>query len=109
MRRDRLCPSPRLCPEALTPEAQQNVQEVLPCEECPAEKLALYLVSPSGQWMSVVVDLDFALQSRIQVPLSQISYLDFLLLRLLADERNKFQVEEIEKQHQHPIPRKHGR
>lgn len=48
--------------------------------------------------MSVVVDLDFALQNRIQVPLSQISYLEFILLRLLADERNKHQIEEIERQ-----------
>ena len=101
MRRNQLCPTPAECPEALTPEVQLSGQEPLPCEECPEEKLTLYLASPPGLRMSVVVDLDFALQSRIQVPLSQISYLDFLLLRLLADERNKHQIEEIEKQKPH--------
>ena len=101
MRRSQLCPGPDQCPEALTPEAQQSGLRPDLCCECPAEKLNEYLASPGGQWISVVVDLDFALQSRIQVTLSQISYLEFCLLRLLAEERNKFEVEEIKKQKSH--------
>lgn len=101
MRRSQLCPGPDQCPEALTPEVQQSGLRPDLCCECPAEKLNKYLASPGGQWISVVVDLDFALQSRIQVTLSQIGYLEFCLLRLLAEERNKFEVEEIKKQKSH--------
>jgi len=95
MRRDRLCPSPDECPEALTIEVQKGLQEPAPCEECPLEKLQLYLASQTGQIMSIIIDLDFALQSRIQVPLDRISYREFLLLRLLAEERNKHEIEQI--------------
>ena len=101
MRRSQLCPGPEQCPEALTPEVQQSGLKPDPCCECPAEKLNEYLASPGGRWMSVVIDLDFALQSRIQIPFERISYLEFRLLRLLAEERNKFEVEEIKKQRSH--------
>jgi hypothetical protein len=97
MRKNRLCPSPDHCPEALTLEVQANPQSAVPCEECPLEKLHLYLASQRGQAMSMVVDLDFALQNRLQVPLDRINYWEFCLLRLLAEERNRFQIEEIEK------------
>jgi hypothetical protein len=97
MRRDHLCPTPEQCPEALTPEVQASLQDLLPCEECPEQKLALFLESQAGRQYSTIFDLDFALQSRIQVPMDRINYLEFILLRILADEREKFNAEEHEK------------
>ena len=68
----------------------------LPCTGCPKEELRLYLGSPEGQLMSVVINLDFALQAGITVHLSQIPYPQFLLLRQLADERMQYEKEQIQ-------------
>lgn len=88
----------------MTIEAQMSGADPSPCPDCPMERLGEYLASHGGQAISIVIDLDFALQSRLQVALNQIPYQEFCLLRLLADERRKFEVEEIEKQKP-----KHGR
>jgi hypothetical protein len=69
--------------------------EAFPCEKCPIQHLDEYLASPDGQLMSVVFDLDFALQSGMPVSLNQILFPEFLLLRQLADERAKYQIEEM--------------
>jgi len=47
--------------------------------------------------MSVVIDLDFALQAGITIPLSRIPYHVFLLLRQLADERTRYETEQLRK------------
>jgi len=74
-------------------------QEILPCEECPSLKLEEFIQGPYGQGIPVVIDLDFALQSGIQIPLAEISYREFRMLRLLTDERNKFEIEQMKKPH----------
>jgi hypothetical protein len=56
------------------------------------------LASPGGLLIQVVIDLDFALQTGVTLRLSDIPYPDFLLLRQLVEERDKFQTEEIRKQ-----------
>jgi hypothetical protein len=56
------------------------------------------LASPGGLLLQVVIDLDFALQTGVTLRLSDIPYPDFLLLRQLVEERDKFQTEEIRKQ-----------
>ena len=66
-----------------------------PCDVCPAQLLREYLSGPIGQLFQVTVDLDFAIQAGIQVRLSEISYPAFLLLRQLAEERSKFEQEQI--------------
>jgi len=48
--------------------------------------------------MSIVIDLDFALQAGIAVPLDSIPYPEFLLLRQLADERAEYEKEQIQEQ-----------
>jgi hypothetical protein len=68
-----------------------------PCPECPAQRLREFLDSPLGLLISAVVDLDFALQAKMSVSLSQVSFPEFLLLRQLVEERDRHQVEQIRK------------
>lgn len=68
-----------------------------PCEECPKELLEEYLASDAGRLIAHVVDLDFALQAGVTVTLAEISYPEFLLLRSLAEERNKYHEEEMKR------------
>lgn len=69
--------------------------DALPCSECPRSLLDEYLASPRGQMISRVVDLDFAIQAGLSVTLRDIDYLDFLLLRILNEERNKYTNEQM--------------
>jgi len=69
----------------------------LPCDGCPQQALQQYLASPAGLLMSAVFDLDFALQVGVTVTLDEIPYPAFLLLRHLAEERDKYQAEEARK------------
>ena len=71
--------------------------DALPCPECPEQYLIAYLASPAGQLVSVVCDLDFALQCRIDVPLAHIPYPEFLLLRQLVEERGTYTNEQMKK------------
>src|SRR4051812_26942570 len=91
-----LCPTASECPEALNADQSEGLN-VEPCFECPAIRLEEYLASPRGQMISLAIDLDFAVQSGISVTLADMSYLDFLLLRILNEERNKYQIEEMKK------------
>jgi hypothetical protein len=72
-----------------------------PCDECPTIKLGEYLASPYGLRMSVVIDLDFALQVGFHLTLRDIDYRDFRLLRILAEERQKFEIEEMKQKSGH--------
>jgi len=66
--------------------------------------LDAYLGTAAGQLIGQTIDLDFALQAGVTVSLRDITYPEFLLLRLLSEERNKFQEEEMKK-----ATRRHGR
>ena len=55
-----------------------------------------HLQSPLGQLIGQAINLDFALQAGITITLSEITYPEFMLLRLLAEERQKHHQEEIE-------------
>ena len=94
LRQGDLCPEPAECPEVLNldPYAKPGA---LPCAECPRQRLSDYLASSGGPLISAVIDLDFALQMKIAVGLDQIPYHVFLLLRQLAEERDKHQSEQI--------------
>jgi hypothetical protein len=96
LRSEQLCPGPGECPEVLMMDPMAGA-DALPCPECPRTLLAEYLASPGGRLISVVIDLDFALQAGMSVDLGQVPYPEFLLLRQLIEERDKFQIEEMEK------------
>lgn len=97
MRRDRLCPGLDDCASAQIEQAQAREPEPARCAECPLEKLDAYLESRLGRAIQSVVDWDFALERRMSVALSDVTYQEFQLLRMLAEERNKWQAEEIER------------
>jgi hypothetical protein len=69
----------------------------LPCEGCPEQGLSSYLESPGGQLISLVIDLDFALQTGVAIKLNEIPYPEFLLLRQLMEERGRYETEQIQK------------
>lgn len=69
----------------------------LPCSECPRQRLSDYLATPAGPLITAVLDLDFALQVKFAIGLADIPYHVFLLLRQLAEERDKHQAEQIRK------------
>jgi len=92
LRRDLLCPGPGECPDNLVADPFAHAGSPR-CEECPLTRLDAILASPAGQRVSQAIDLDFALQAGVTVSLSEISYPEFLLLRLLAEERNRYNEE----------------
>jgi hypothetical protein len=102
LRRSQLCPGPGECPEVLMRDPYAS-SDALPCSECPAQLLDEYLASPGGRLISQTIDLDFALQTGVTLTLADISYPEFLLLRYLAEERNRFQEEEM-----HKATKQHG-
>ncbi|HEY1497932.1 MAG TPA: hypothetical protein VGF49_25430, partial [Candidatus Solibacter sp.] len=71
------------------------------CDECPAQLLDDHLSSPAGQLVAQTIDLDFALQAGVTVTLADIPYPEFLLLRLLTEERNRFNIESMKNPQQH--------
>jgi hypothetical protein len=98
LRRDALCPGPVECAPAQIEQPEVHEADVQPCLDCPLEMLNAYLQSPAGRVMQLVVDLDFALERRMTVTLEQVSYLEFQMLRVLGEEKVRWQTEEIEKQ-----------
>jgi hypothetical protein len=96
LREKDLCPSPPECPEVLM-ENPFAGKDALPCPHCPVQLLRSYLETPGGRLMSIVIDLDFALQAGLAVTLDQISYPEFLLLRQLVEERDRHSSEQIQK------------
>lgn len=71
--------------------------DALPCQLCPEQFLQDFLESPRGQLISRVVDLEFALHVGIVIRQEDITYPEFLLLKQLHEERQKFEAEEIRK------------
>lgn len=78
-------------------EDPQAGPDALPCAECPAMLLREYMSTPVGALLTLVINLDFAIQAGIPVPLDRIPYHEFLLLRTLFEERDAYQVEEMKK------------
>lgn len=79
----------RTCPYVDEPD--------LPCSECPLVLLDEYLESELGQAIKAALDLDFALQIGVRIELKELRYTEFLLLRILNEERNRHREEEMKK------------
>lgn len=66
-----------------------------PCDGCPEKLLATYLdETVQGLRIRQTVDLDHAVQAGVSISLSDITYAEFLLLRYLNEERNRYQAEQ---------------
>lgn len=94
LRRDELCPGPQQCP--YVPPGREDQ-----CDECPVLLLDEYLATNAGQSLIATIDLDFALQAGMTVNLADIGYPEFLRLRLLSEERNKWHEETMKKGSRH--------
>jgi hypothetical protein len=103
LRRNQLCPGPADCPDVLMRDPFANPNSPA-CDECPLSMLDEYLATPAGRWISQTIDLDFALQAGVTVSLKDIAYPEFLLLRFLSEERNRYHEEEMRK-----ASERHGR
>ena len=100
LRKDDLCPGPGDCPYALNEPRAAGDQAR--CDECPLSMLDAYLASAAGQLILQTIDLDFALQAGVTVSLKEISFPEFLLLRSLSEERNRFHEEAMRKAARQP-------
>jgi hypothetical protein len=92
LRRDQLCPGPGDCAYVLMADPRASVNSPR-CDECPITLLDDYLGSPAGLLISATIDLDFALQAGVTVSLREIGFPEFLRLRLLTQERNRYNAE----------------
>jgi hypothetical protein len=99
-RRAELCPGAGECPYVLMESTQGGNAE--PCEECPVSRLDAYLESPKGGVVGAAIDLDFALQAGVAISRSEITYAEFLWLRLLTEERNRYHEEQMRKSSERP-------
>jgi hypothetical protein len=71
--------------------------EVGPCAECPLEKLDAFLASPAGRVIQSVIDWDYALERGFRVDLGAVTWQEFQWLRVMGEERSRWQNEEIER------------
>ena len=93
LRREKLCPSPQFCYDA-----QQQKQEAdLPCDLCPTAALDRYLGTSMGRRFHAALEIDFALRAGFTVTLEDLTCIEFGLLRLLDEERHRYEKEEMDK------------
>jgi hypothetical protein len=101
-RRKDLCPGFSVCPYVglEDPVPEYFADTPLPCEKCPEQYLQQYLDSPGGNLIGVVIDLDAALQAGMAITLHQLTYPEFVVLRMLLEERDRFTTEEAKRKNQ---------
>lgn len=69
------------------------------CDECPAALLAAYMDTVAGHRIKSANDLLFALELGVSISQSEIQYPEFVLLRILTEERNRFHSEDQRAMH----------
>jgi len=99
LRRDKLCPGAENCTDA-----QQSDEPGLPCRDCRMVDLDTYLETPMGSRFKAALELDFALRAGFTISLDDISAIEFGLLRMLDEERHRYEKDQLEKARP-----KHGR
>ena len=83
------------------PDPEDFGDTPLPCEKCPEQALQQYLDSPGGKLIGIVIDLDAALQAGMTITLSQVTYPEFVVMRQLLEERDRYTTEEAKRKSQH--------
>lgn len=53
--------------------------------------------TPMGGAITAAIDLDFAVNHGITIPLSDLTYMQFRLLRIISEERGRFEEEEMKR------------
>lgn len=88
-------PSLSPCPECGRASRGNSVHyKWLRCDSCPLDKLDEAMASDLGRVFSHLIDLDFAVQSRLDHLTQGITVLEFRALQILAEERAKHQREQ---------------
>ena len=87
-RRKKLCPGPQGCDIA---KYENGGTE--PCPECAGVKLDEFLNTVRGRQIALVTGIDRAIQAGITYGPHDLTYPEFLLLRVLAEERDAFSDE----------------
>lgn len=80
-----------VCPDAPRPPA-----DPAPCAECFRERLEAWCRDPAYGWLENVLDFDYAAQTRTRLR-AEPNYFEFLLMRILTEERNRYDTEQMEK------------
>jgi hypothetical protein len=69
-----------------------------PCDECPRVRLDQYLqFTEAGRLIRDALDLDWATKCGLHLTLADVSYPEFLRLRVLQEERQDYELEEFER------------
>lgn len=82
------------------PGAADSDDTPLPCEKCPEQYLQQYLDSPAGKLIGIVIDFDAALQAGMMITLKEVTYPEFIVLRILLEERDSYNTEEAKRKSQ---------
>jgi hypothetical protein len=85
------------CPDAPRPPADPS-----PCAGCFRERLDRWCRDPKYAWLQTVLDFDYSIQTRTPLWV-QPNYFEFLVLRILTEERERYREEQMEKK-----SRQHG-
>lgn len=84
--------------------------DAAPCTACPGLRLDLCLqFTEAGRLVRSAMEIDWASKCGIQIRMEDVSYPEFLRLRMLAEERQKFELEERERQRQQAEGQQHNR
>jgi len=86
------------CPECASTEAR-----LLECDGCWLPKLDDAVQGEMGSVINRVVDLDFALEAGFTISLDHVSAEEFRVLRILKEERQKYQAH-LEKKNAQQLP-----
>jgi hypothetical protein len=96
-RKDQLCPGIESCPEVL-PTDPEIAAVALPCGGCPRELLRIFLDSERGQWIQSAVEMDWQIRCGLTVSTRDMTYLDYVLLRAVVEERAEYEKEMRERE-----------
>jgi hypothetical protein len=90
-RRNKLCPGPLQCGDALSETAGEA-----PCLECPSVRLDQWLATPDGQQLLLVIGLDRARHAAgVRYSPGDLTYHELMLLQMLSEERDRYTEEQM--------------
>jgi len=79
-------------------EALDEDPIALPCGACPRETLQRFMASGRGVVIQAAVDLDWAIRCGLQVTLRDVTYMEYLLLRQISEERANYEKEMMKRE-----------
>ena len=72
--------------------------DALPCIDCPRVLLGLSMeCSQQGKYLNAALAIDWAVRCGLQVRMDEVSYREFLRLRVLAEEKQVLEKEIIDR------------